>query len=718
MISLLSRRLVVQMLVLSMAVPAISSCRKRVEPPAAAATTLRLSEEFRVNRLNELPGTIYQNHRQSPIHWQPWAPEALKVAGEAGRLVFMVIAMPQQPAFQQVLESLSADPLTVAEINTSYVPVLVDGDASREMGLLTADLCEEIRRPLQLPLFVWMTHEGNPVAWIPAPDGDPALVRRLFESSHTMVLQKWREAPGYMLENSRMDNASRRERMALRRNVEVATDNPADDALRATRKLAGLYDPVSRSLDEAGGLFPAGSLELLSTAAMLPGVPEGLRAHALSTTRELLVDLLPSAMFDPLDGGVFASRRGLSWKLPVFTKDCVTQGRTAAALISAYRATGEELALVRALAIIRHAEQNYLVTEGLFALGVASFTPQAGWLWSIEDIQNALPAADAEWWIEMTGMDGLGNIPFEDDPQRQFFRANSIAVSRSVAGLAADAGNPEDFMERFETTRKTLLLARQERLGDLPRDGTPHAGATLRMVSAYAAAFAATGDGEFREKAVDSLTRARATFAKGPRLLAFPGEAPAAVSAGRAFLYALALQAALDLADITGDEAWVSWANDLAATSAELFTTDGYLKECPDDARILDLPVTDLAMLFDDSTAGLFSMAECRLAARGQPMTPDFTKLALALPNFAQRWPIRFTDLILPNLIRHFGSVAVTGPDLEPTLQNALQRMPLRVVGRRTSEGGPLIEDADGDSIPFNSVEGLEEASLHDAPSR
>jgi len=717
MISTLSRRLLLHLLALGMAVPAVSSCRKRVEPPAVAAR-VPLAEEFRVNRLSELPGTIYRNHRQSPIHWQPWAPEALRVAGEADRMVFMVIAMPQQPAFQQVLDSLSADPLTVAEINTSYVPVLVDGDASREMGLLTADLCEEIKRPLQLPLFVWMTHEGNPVAWIPAPDGDPGVVRRLFENSHTMVMQKWREDPAYMLENSRMDNASRRERMAKRRNVAVATDNPAEDALQATRKLVGLYDPVSRSLDESGGLFPAGSIELLSTAAMLPGVPDELRAQALATTRELLADLLPSPMFDPLDGGVFASRRGLSWALPVFTKDCVTQGRTAAALISAHRATGDALALERALAIIRYAEQNYLVTEGLFALGVARFTPQADWLWNVEDVQNALPAADAEWWIEMTGMKGLGNIPFEDDPQRQFFRANSIAVSRSVAGLAAESGAPEDFLRRFETARKTLLLARQDRLGDLPRDATPHAGATLRMVSAYAAAFAATGDGEYREKAVDLLTRARAAFSDGPRLLVFPGEAPPAVSAGRAFHYALALQAVLDVADITSDEAWVSWADDLAATSAELFTTDGYLKECPDNARILDLPVTDLAMLFDDSTAGLFSMAECRLAARGQPMTPDFTKLALALPDFAQRWPMRFTDLILPNLIRHFGSVAVTGPELEPALQSALQRMPLRVVGRRNSAAAALIEIPGGDGISFDSVERLEEASLHDAPGR
>ena len=56
---------------------------------------------------------------------------------------------------------------------------------------------------------------------------------------------------------------------------------------------------------------------------------------------ELLVDLLPSPMFDPLDGGVFTSRRGTSWALPNFTRDCLSQARAAVALFNAYRATGE-----------------------------------------------------------------------------------------------------------------------------------------------------------------------------------------------------------------------------------------------------------------------------------------------------------------------------------------------------------------------------------------
>ena len=137
-----------------------------------------------------------------------------------------------------------------------------------------------------------------------------------------------------------------------------------EDVLRSLRQLTSFYDPYSRSFDEAGGLFPAGAIDLLSTAAIHPGLPAETRARCLETARELLVDLLPSAMFDPLEGGVFSSRRGNSWALPAFYRDCVSQARAAVALINAYRATGDKRALEKALGLISFAEKSYRHLRG------------------------------------------------------------------------------------------------------------------------------------------------------------------------------------------------------------------------------------------------------------------------------------------------------------------------------------------------------------------
>lgn len=701
--------------------PVVTSCRKA--PASAGGESVKpafVAPELLANSLAGLPGAVMESQAASPIHWQPWTAETMTRAKDASRLVFMVVAMPQQPAFQSVLSALAADGETLSALHQNYVPVLVDGDASREMGLLTADLCAEIKRPLQLPLFIWMTYEGNPVAWIPVTSPDAKGVRDLFAQSHNMVSKMWEDDPAYVLKNSSLDNNNRRERIQQRKISKVMSEQPATDVVRSLRQLASLYDPYSRSFDETGGLFPASALELLSVASSRPGLPADARARCLATTRELLADLLPSPMFDPLDGGVFSSRRGPSWALPTFVRDCQSQARVAVALIEAHRATGNPLALEKALAVIRFAENHYATPEGLFAVGLSPENKPEAWMWNVEEIRKELPAADADWWIQATGMKGLGNLPSEVDPRREFFRSNTLGLGRTLAEYADESKRPPgEFQSAFESSRSKLLDLRKRRLGNSPRDPVAHAGASFRMVSAFAAAFSITGDEAYRTKAVSLLSRCRETFASGPKLRLFAKAAPDSIGAGRAFLYALALQSVLDVAAITTDDRWLVWSEDLATTSAELFTGNGFLKECPDAARLIDLPVTDLVMLFDDSTAGLVSAAESRLAEIGRPLVKSFSELATPMPTYALDRPVLHTDLLQATLIRHYRLTLAIGPGISPELRSAVERLPARVVQRRPAKPGENVPSSsirvllpDGATLDVSSAETLRQAVL------
>lgn len=697
------------------------ACRRaKNEAGEHTAVPSVMASELKSNGLATLPGAVYHSQANSAIHWQPWTRETLDRAKDANRLVFGVIAMPQQPGFQSVLEALAKDPELVSAINETYVPVLIDGDASREIGLLTADLCAEIRRGLQLPLFVWMSPEGNPVAWIPAGRSSAANIAELFNQSHSIVSRMWKEDAGYVMKNSAMDNATRRARIAQRKNLKVMSTQPAEDAVRGLRQLASFYDPYSRSFDEAGGLFPSGAIELLATAAVHPGLAPEVRSRCMETVRELMVDLLPSAMFDPLDGGVFSSRRGTSWALPAFHRDCGSQARASVALIHAYRATGNKLALEKALQTIAYAEKAFQTPEGLYAVGLADESETTAWLWSVEDIEKALPPEEAAWWIKITGVKDLGNLPSEVDPLREFFRSNSMGLGKSLEELAAEQGMTlEVFIPRFEAARAALLKVRDARLGQVSKDSSSHAGSTFRMVSAYAAAFGVTGDEKYRKAAADLLDKARTAFSDGPGLRLFSQEAPASLGKGRAFLYGLALQAALDLSDITSDEKWLSWSEDLATTAAERFTAADFLKECPDDAKLIDLPVTDLVMLFDDSTAGLVSLAECRLAERGRPLVASFSELATPLPVYAVDRPILHTDLMQATIARHFPVTIVIGQGISPELKLAAERLPMRMFQRRPAKpadevppGSVMVIIGDGGSHVISTAQALQEVLL------
>lgn len=687
MISTLVRHMrIFQIVAVCASLGAGASCRKDRSTAIKTDEPGSLASEPLRNSIGKLPGAVYQSQAGSPICWQPWARPTMERARASDRLIFGVIAIPQNPAFLGVLEALDHHQETMETINSNYVPTLIDGDSCREMGLLTADLCTEINLPLNMPLLIWMTCEGNPVAWTPVPNPSPEKVIDLFRETHVMVSQMWEDNPKYVLENSRINNDDRRARMEQRKMAKAMSQQPAVDVVRSLHKLTSLYDPLARDFDEAGGVFPASILELLAASSVHPGVPEDVRTRCLDTTKSLLHDLLPSPMFDPLDGGVSAARRTLSWTFPAFVRDCPAQGRIATTLIEAYRATGDARALQKALELITFAEKHFLNPDGLFSIGLTRQPDIAQWMWTIEEVKKVLPPEDAAWWIKATGMKDLGNLPSEVDPNRAYFRQNTISMGQSMEEISASLSlTPEVFKPRFDAVRERLLQIRNERLGAETKDTQSHAAATFRMVSAYASAFTATGDETYRSKAITLLTQAREAFSVGVRLRIYPAETPESIGAGRAFHYLLALQSVLDVAAITGDDVWLLWAEDLATTSAELFTGKGFLKECPDDAKFLNLPVTDLLMLFDDSSAGLLSNTESRLAGLGRSLVPSYSELATPLPVYALKRPTLHTDLLMASLSRHFKVCVTIAPDAPPALKTAVQRLPMRLVHRRTA---------------------------------
>jgi uncharacterized protein YyaL (SSP411 family) len=712
---------------LAVVILAAGACRKsqrEIQNQTAASqknepVSVTIAPELTSNQIGSLPGVIYKSQAQSPIHWQPWTKETLERAKAANRLVMLVIALPQYPEFEDAISILSKEPAIVAQINNKYVPVLVDADAARELGLLVADLCATIRSPIRLPLFVWMTADAHPIASITMSTPLSGLVP-LFNQSAGMVDTAWNDQRDYVITNSAKDNANRAKRFFSKQTSKAMSSDPAQDALASLRQLASFYDPISRDFDKAGRLLPFGTLELMSTMAVHPAVSEDVRSRCLTMTRELTKDLIHGPMFDPLDGGAFPSRRGISWSFPVFSRDCITQARISLSLLNCYRATGDRVAMDKALGAIDFAEKNFRTSDGLFATGKVTTQDPKGWLWTVEDIQKELGPKDAVWWIKATNMSAAGNLPTEADPSREFRNLNCLGLAMSPSEIAAsESQSLAEFAPRFETARQKLLAARHKRIPESIRDDSAYASSSFLMVSAYVTAFNTTGDEQYRQKAISLMTKCREGFWVGSKLRCFTQDLPDSIGAGRAFVYGLALRAALDLAVIDPDKRWTDWSVDLAKTSAELFADAGFLKECPDDAKLIDLPIADIEMLYGESTLGLFSQAECRLAGRGSALDENLSKIVTQLPMDARQKPIFYTDLLLGTLAREFKITVVSGANLSPELKLATQRLPLRIFQYRLAtpddkvpDGSVMVIFGNGQKQVISTKEALHQAVL------
>ncbi len=635
------------------------------------------------NRLGGLPGEIYRSQKDSAIYWQPWTAESLKLAKDSNRLVLAVVALPQQSSFYRIFRELEKNPEVVDQINNFYVPVLIDGDAAHEIGILSAILCAEIGIGPQLPLMIWMTPDANPVAWAPLTSSQKNASTALFSQSHVMVGRIWTDDPSYVFKNSSRDQKNRRRRMLERMdNREISVDR-GNDATRALRQLTSLYDPASRTFDEAGGLFPSGALDLFALGARMEAIPDSLREKCRMVAGYLLDDLISSPMFDPLDGGVFSSRRGKSWALPGFYRDSATQASIVNSLLDCFEVTGDKRALERAMSVLDFIERKYAAGNGLFTLGADSTGSTDRWLWREDEIKTILTGEEMELWMQATGMKSMGNLPSEVDPLSKYFRANSIASVKSPEEIAeGKGGDTAKARELYESARRKLLKVRDERMDQGKAGARANAVATFRVISAYASAYRITGDNDFREKAVSTLEKAKAVFSNGPELRLYEDSDPDSIFAGRAFLYSLALQASLDVAAITLDEAWLMWADDLATTTAEHFGAAEYIAECPPDVDLVGLPISDLRMLFAESTTGLLGMSGARLAALGRPFLEVLETHAVKLPMASIHRPLVHTDLLQAALIREFGITYIYGAEISAESKAALSRKPLKGVNR------------------------------------
>lgn len=686
-------RTILRTALITFLVAALPACKNEREAQIESFVLQDLPAPARQNNLSGLSGAVYSHAANSPIHWQPCTSQSFQIAKDTNRMVFAMVAMSQAAGFTETLDALASDPGMVDLINTNYLPIIIDADDFREFALLIADLSIEIKQNINLPFFIWMSPEANPVAWIASPWLNTNNTREHFMRSHSMVAKIWEESPEYVIRNSAMDNETRHARISKRRLNRIESEQPQVDTVRAIRQLTSLYDPLSRNYDEIGALFPVGTLDLLASAAMQPTLPSDVKRRANETTREFVKDLLGSAIFDPLDGGLFSGRRGNSWSLPQYNRNSVMQSRAAVALFRTYQATGMDIALERALGVLKFVENNYQTNDGLFTM--ANFEPIDThlWLWNIEEVQEILGPDDGKWFASLTDMRERGNIAYENDPERQFFRLNSLALAKATAELAADSEmSPDAFTSRFDSACEKLLAAREKRFGKWIRGEHAHAVASFRMVSAYAAAFTATGDNAWRLKAVELLNHSRNAFSDGSLLRAYPAAEHLANIEARAFVYAVAIQSILDIVDITSDHSWLDWGDNLATIMTENFARDGFLREATEKSSVINLPMTDLIMLFEDSTIGLLNFAECRLAARNRPLMRELRELAGVLPVSAVDYPVQHTDIVQSFLARHYSFTVIHNQKTSPDLISHIERLPIRMFHRRLAN--------DGDNLP------------------
>nr|MCU0253926.1 thioredoxin domain-containing protein [Acidobacteriota bacterium] len=114
------------------------------------------------NRLGAEKSPYLLQHRDNPVWWYPWGPEAFAAAAAADRPVFLSIGY-STCHWCHVMEHQSfEDPQVAALLNDGFIAIKVDREERPDVDAIYMDVTQALTGHGGWPMSVWLTPEARP----------------------------------------------------------------------------------------------------------------------------------------------------------------------------------------------------------------------------------------------------------------------------------------------------------------------------------------------------------------------------------------------------------------------------------------------------------------------------------------------------------------------------------------------------------------------------
>ncbi len=279
------------------------------------------------NRLAEETSPYLLQHKDNPVDWQPWGPEALARAAKEDRPILLSIGY-SACHWCHVMEHESfEDPETAALMNESFICIKVDREERPDVDDIYMEAVQGMTGHGGWPLTVFLDSDGVPFyggTYFPpeARQGMPSF-RQVLEAT----------AGAYRTQREELREASARIRDSL---AAVGRVEQSDEALGAAQ-LEDAVNGLRSSFDRTNGGFggapkfpPASALEFL------------LARGETDPVRLTLDKMMHGGIYDQLGGGFARYAVDPSWLVPHFEKMLYDNALLARAYLHGWQVMGEE----------------------------------------------------------------------------------------------------------------------------------------------------------------------------------------------------------------------------------------------------------------------------------------------------------------------------------------------------------------------------------------
>jgi uncharacterized protein YyaL (SSP411 family) len=507
------------------------------------------------NRLAESASPYLLQHKDNPVDWQEWGPEAFAEARERDVPVLLSVGYAACHWCHVMAHESFEDEDVARALNADFVAVKVDREERPDIDAVYMAATTALTG-----------HGGWPMTCLLTPDGDPFFAGTYFPKGQFLQLLAGAK-DAWTTQRSRVLDSGAHIAARLRELSAPVTGRTLDAAAleAAVAQLRTQFDHGAAGFGGAPKFPPSMVLEFLLRHHARTGSADAL-AMAVSTCAAMA----RGGIYDQLAGGFARYSVDARWVVPHFEKMLYDNAQLLRVYTHLHRTTGDALARRVALETAEFLMRDLRTPEGGFASALDADTD------GVEGLTYA--------WTPAQLVEVLG----EDEGRRA---ATLLSVTdqgtfehgSSTLQLLTD---PDD-EGWWAATRERLLRARLLR---------PQPGCDDKVVTSWnglaIAALADAGTLLERPDLVEAATRCAGfvvdTHVVDGRLRRTSRAGTVGTASAVADDYGNLAEGLLALHQATGDARWLATAGDLLATAVDRFgADDGGFHDTSDDAEAL-----------------------------------------------------------------------------------------------------------------------------------
>ncbi len=627
------------------------------------------------NRLANATSPYLLQHKDNPVDWWEWGPEAFAEARRLDRPVLLSVGYAACHWCHVMAHESFEDETTATYLNQHFVSVKVDREERPDVDAVYMSATTAMTGHGGWPMTVVLTPDGEPFfAGTYYPDqprhGQPSF-RQVLEA----LVTAWSE---------RRDEVGRVAADVtehLRSQTVPAGEEPID-----AEALDGAVAALARDFDVQNGGFggapkfpPSMVLELLLRhAARVPGSTTGKQAQQMAD--DTLRAMARGGLYDQLAGGFARYSVDAGWVVPHFEKMLYDNAQLLGVYVRWWRQTGDPLGerVARETADFLLAELR--TADGGFASALDADTEGVEgrfYVWTPAELDEVLGPDDGPWAARLLSVTPAGT--FEH--------------GASTLQLRRDPDDPG----RWARVRSRLLEARGTRTRPA-RDDKVVAAWNGLAIAALAEAGTLLGEQRYVDAAVDAARLLVDVHVQGRHLLRVSRDGVAGPHAGVLEDYACVAGGFLALLQATGDLSWIGQARTMLNQALSWRAEDGGFYDTGEDSEKLVVRPRDPSD--NASPSGQSALVHALLtyaAMTGSGRHRDAAEgalrhahtLAARAPRFAG-WSLAAAEAALAGPLE----VAVVGAEDDPA------RAELVRVARESSSPGLVVVDGLPDQGP------------------